>query len=180
MKLEEVQAQLHDLEHKILSRVTEEQDKSVSKPAAILWPTLLKEGVIIEVTKEEVHQIIQQALKEYSEDRIGLLEYALESSGRCIVSSRSSETYGIRTEWFGIPFWHYLQSPRVILQPEVHPANCWAFRRPRGFVVVHLSAQIQLTAVTLKNVPKSLSLTGDIPSAPKDFVILLPQTAHET
>ncbi|XP_027730375.1 SUN domain-containing protein 2-like, partial [Vombatus ursinus] len=126
----------------------------------------------------EVNQIIKEALKQHSEDRIGLVDYALESSGASIVSSGSSETYGIRTEWsahftlLGIPLWRYFQSPRVILQPDVYPGNCWAFRGPRGFVVVRLSAWIQLTAITLEHVPKALSPNSDIPSAPKDFVIL--------
>ncbi|XP_027717594.1 SUN domain-containing protein 2-like, partial [Vombatus ursinus] len=178
IKQEEVQAQLHDLEHRIVSHVAQEWPKSVSKAAAILRLSLLKEGMTTGVTKEEVNQIIKEALKEHSEDRIGLVDYALESSGASIVSSHSSETYGIRTEWsahftlLGIPLWRYFQSPRVILQPDVYPGNCWAFRGPRGFVVVRLSARIQLTAITLEHVPKALSPNSDIPSAPKDFVVL--------
>nr|XP_020836093.1 SUN domain-containing protein 2-like [Phascolarctos cinereus] len=178
LKLGEVQAQLRDLEHRILRYVTEEQDKCAGKAAAILRLSLVKEGVTSGVTKEEVHQIVEQALKKYSADRIGLVDYALESSGASIVSRRSSQTYGMRTEWsghftlFGIPLWRYFQSPRLILQPDVYPGNCWAFRGHQGFVVVRLSARIQLTAITLEHVPKALSPTADIPSAPKDFVIL--------
>ncbi|XP_027698641.1 SUN domain-containing protein 2-like [Vombatus ursinus] len=185
IKQEEVQAQLHDLEHRIVSHVAQEWPKSVSKAAAILRLSLLKEGMTTGVTKEEVNQIIKEALKEHSEDRIGLVDYALESSGASIVSSHSSETYGIRTEWsahftlLGIPLWRYFQSPRVILQPDVYPGNCWAFRGPRGFVVVRLSARIQLTAITLEHVPKALSPNSDIPSAPKDFVILVSTRAWQ-
>uniref|UniRef100_A0A4X2K3V5 Sad1 and UNC84 domain containing 2 n=1 Tax=Vombatus ursinus TaxID=29139 RepID=A0A4X2K3V5_VOMUR len=174
LQLEEVQAQLRDLEHRILTHVAEEQARSTSEAAASLRLTLRKEGVT-GVTEEEVHQIVQQALTRYSEDRIGLVDYALESSGASIISTRCSETYDTKTallSLFGIPLWYYSQSPRAILQPDVYPGNCWAFRGPQGFAVIRLSARIHLTAVTLEHVPKALSPISNIPSAPKDFVIL--------
>ncbi|XP_078006385.1 SUN domain-containing protein 2-like [Phascolarctos cinereus] len=149
LKLGEVQAQLRDLEHRILRYVTEEQDKCAGKAAAILRLSLVKEGVTSGVTKEGPAS-----------------------------SAAARHDYGMRTEWsghftlFGIPLWRYFQSPRLILQPDVYPGNCWAFRGHQGFVVVRLSARIQLTAITLEHVPKALSPTADIPSAPKDFVIL--------
>ncbi|XP_072506754.1 SUN domain-containing protein 2-like [Notamacropus eugenii] len=174
LQLEEVQAQLRDLEHRILTQVAEGQVKSASEAAASLRLTLHKEGVT-GVTEEDVHQIVNEALKRYSEDRIGLVDYALESSGASIISSRCSETYDTKTallSLFGIPLWYYFQSPRAILQPDVYPGNCWAFRCPQGFAVVRLSARIHLSAVTLEHVPKALSPISNIPSAPKDFVIL--------
>ncbi|XP_036615235.1 SUN domain-containing protein 2 isoform X2 [Trichosurus vulpecula] len=174
LQLEEVQAQLRDLEYRILTQVAEGQVKSSSEAAASLRLTLRKEGVT-GVTEEEVHQIVNEALKRYSEDRIGLVDYALESSGASIISTRCSETYDTRTallSLFGIPLWYHSQSPRAILQPDVQPGNCWAFRGPQGFAVVRLSARIHLTAVTLEHVPKALSPVSNIPSAPKDFVIL--------
>ncbi|XP_072512263.1 SUN domain-containing protein 2-like [Notamacropus eugenii] len=174
LQLEEVQAQLRDLEHRILTQVAEGQVKSASEAAASLRLTLHKEGVT-GVTEEDVHQIVNEALKRYSEDRIGLVDYALESSGASIISTRCSETYDTKTallSLFGIPLWYYSQSPRAILQPDVYPGNCWAFRGPQGFAVVRLSARIHLSAVTLEHVPKALSPISNIPSAPKDFVIL--------
>lgn len=32
---------------------------------------------------QQVHQIVKQALQRYSEDRIGMVDYALESGGVC-------------------------------------------------------------------------------------------------
>ncbi|XP_078004192.1 SUN domain-containing protein 2-like isoform X2 [Phascolarctos cinereus] len=174
-QLEEVQAQLWDLEQRLLRHMAEEQDKTASKVAADLRLTLLEEGVTTGVTEEEVREIVRQALKLYSEDRIGLVDYALESSGASILSSHSSETYGTRTaviSLFGIPLWYHFQTQRAIIQPNVYPGNCWAFRGPQGFVGVRLSARIHLTAVTLEHVPRALSPVSNITSAPKDFVIL--------
>ncbi|KAI2597861.1 Sad1 and UNC84 domain containing 2, partial [Homo sapiens] len=121
-----------------------------------------------------VHHIVKQALQRYSEDRIGLADYALESGGASVISTRCSETYETKTallSLFGIPLWYHSQSPRVILQPDVHPGNCWAFQGPQGFAVVRLSARIRPTAVTLEHVPKALSPNSTISSAPKDFAI---------
>nr|XP_020822063.1 SUN domain-containing protein 2-like [Phascolarctos cinereus] len=175
IQLEEVQAQLWDLEQRVPSHMAEEQDKTASKVAADLRLTLLEEGVTTRVTEEKVHEIVQQALKLYNDDLIGLVDYALESSGASILSSRSSETYGTRTaviSLFGITLWYHFQTQRAILQPNVYPSNCWAFWGPQGFVGVRLSAHIHLTAVTLEHMPKALSPVSNITSAPKDFVIL--------
>ncbi|KAM4882360.1 SUN domain-containing protein 2 isoform 1-T3 [Thomomys bottae] len=170
---EEMHTRLQELESKILAHVAEMQGKSVSEAAAFLGQTLQKEGVV-GVTEEQVHQIVKQALQRYSEDRIGLVDYALESGGASVISTRCSETYETKTallSLFGIPLWYHSQSPRVILQPDVHPGNCWAFQGPQGFAVVRLSARIRPTAVTLEHVPKALSPNSTISSAPKDFAI---------
>ncbi|XP_007454072.1 PREDICTED: SUN domain-containing protein 2 isoform X1 [Lipotes vexillifer] len=173
LQREEMQAQLQELESKILAHVAEMQGKSASEAVASLGLTLQEEGVI-GVTEEQVHRIVNQALKRYSEDRIGMVDYALESGGASVISTRCSETYETKTallSLFGIPLWYQSQSPRVILQPDVHPGNCWAFQGPQGFAVVRLSARISPTAVTLEHVPKSLSPNSTISSAPKDFAI---------
>ncbi|KAB0394957.1 hypothetical protein E2I00_013095, partial [Balaenoptera physalus] len=172
LQREEMQAQLQELESKILAHVAKMQGKSAREAVASLGLTLQEEGVI--GVTEEVHRIVKQALKRYSEDRIGMVDYALESGGASVISTRCSETYETKTallSLFGIPLWYQSQSPRVILQPDVHPGNCWAFQGPQGFAVVRLSARIRPTAVTLEHVPKSLSPNSTISSAPKDFAI---------
>nr|XP_034372734.1 SUN domain-containing protein 2 isoform X3 [Arvicanthis niloticus] len=173
LQRDEMHAQLQELENKILANIAEMQGKSAREAAASLGQTLQKEGVV-GVTEEQVHRIVKQALQRYSEDRIGMVDYALESGGASVISTRCSETYETKTallSLFGIPLWYHSQSPRVILQPDVHPGNCWAFQGPQGFAVVRLSARIRPTAVTLEHVPKALSPNSTISSAPKDFAI---------
>ncbi|NP_001414619.1 SUN domain-containing protein 2 isoform 3 [Rattus norvegicus] len=173
LQRDEMHAQLQELENKILANMAEMQGKSAREAAASLGQTLQKEG-IVGVTEEQVHRIVKQALQRYSEDRIGMVDYALESGGASVISTRCSETYETKTallSLFGIPLWYHSQSPRVILQPDVHPGNCWAFQGPQGFAVVRLSARIRPTAVTLEHVPKALSPNSTISSAPKDFAI---------
>nr|XP_048690181.1 SUN domain-containing protein 2 isoform X1 [Caretta caretta]XP_048690192.1 SUN domain-containing protein 2 isoform X1 [Caretta caretta]XP_048690202.1 SUN domain-containing protein 2 isoform X1 [Caretta caretta] len=173
LQREELQDQLRELERKILARVSEDQRMSARDAKASIGVALQQEGVT-GVTEEQVHLIVNQALKRYSEDRTGMVDYALESGGASVISTRCSETYETKTaliSLFGIPLWYHSQSPRVILQPDVNPGNCWAFRGSQGFAVIRLSSHIRPTAVTLEHVPKALLPLDTIPSAPKDFAV---------
>ncbi|XP_078506353.1 SUN domain-containing protein 2 [Lissotriton helveticus] len=173
LRRDELQEQLLDLERRILTAAREEHKRSTQHASARVG-VALQGGALSGVTEEEVHEIVNRALSRFSEDRIGLVDYALESSGASVLSTRCSETYETKTallSLFGIPLWYQSQSPRVILQPDSNPGNCWAFRGSQGFAVVRLSSRIRPTAVTLEHIPKSLSPKGSIPSAPKDFAV---------
>ncbi|KGL90697.1 SUN domain-containing protein 2, partial [Charadrius vociferus] len=172
LQQEDLQAELQALEHKILAKVLEDQ-RLLARDTRAGIGVALQQGGTMGVTEEQVHLIVGQALKRYSEDRVGMVDYALESAGASVINTRCSETY--RT-WkalslFGIPLWYHSQSPRVILQPDVNPGNCWAFRGSLGFAIIRLSTIICPTAVTLEHIPKALSPQGTIPSAPKDFAV---------
>lgn len=58
-------------------------------------------------------------------------------------------------------------------QPDIYPGNCWAFKGSQGYLVVRLSMTICPTAFTLEHIPKALSPTGSITSAPKDFAVFV-------
>ncbi|XP_061844935.1 SUN domain-containing protein 2 [Colius striatus] len=168
LQREDLQAELQALERKILAKISEDRRLAARDGVA------LRQGGTAGVTEEQVHLIVGQALKRYSEDRVGMVDYALESAGASVINTRCSETYETRTallSLFGIPLWYHSQSPRVILQPDVNPGNCWAFRGSQGFAVIRLSSIIRPTAVTLEHIPKALSPQGTIPSAPKDFAV---------
>ncbi|XP_064368473.1 SUN domain-containing protein 2 isoform X3 [Dromaius novaehollandiae] len=173
LQWEDLQAELQALEHKILAKVLEDRQLSAWDAQAGIGVSL-RQGGMAGVTEEQVHLIVNQALKHYSEDRVGMVDYALESAGASVINTRCSETYETKTallSLFGIPLWYHSQSPRVILQPDVNPGNCWAFRGSQGFAVIRLSSPIRPTAVTLEHIPKALSPQGTIPSAPKDFTV---------
>ncbi|XP_075567572.1 SUN domain-containing protein 2 [Pelecanus crispus] len=173
LQREDLQAELQALERKILAKVLEDRRLSARDAQAGIG-VALQQGGTAGVTEEQVHLIVGQALKRYSEDRVGMVDYALESAGASVINTRCSETYETRTallSLFGIPLWYHSQSPRVILQPDVNPGNCWAFRGSQGFAVIRLSGIIRPTAVTLEHIPKALSPQGTIPSAPKDFAV---------
>nr|XP_038028989.1 LOW QUALITY PROTEIN: SUN domain-containing protein 2 [Anas platyrhynchos] len=173
LQREDLQEELQALEHKILAKMQEERRLSAREASAGIG-VALRPGGAGGVTEEQVHLIVDQALKRYSEDRVGMVDYALESAGASVINTRCSETYETKTallSLFGIPLWYQSQSPRVILQPDVNPGNCWAFRGSQGFAVIRLSSPIRPTAVTLEHIPRALSPQGIIPSAPKDFSV---------
>ncbi|TSK67272.1 SUN domain-containing protein 2 [Bagarius yarrelli] len=58
-----------------------------------------------------------------------------------------------------------------VLQPELYPGKCWPFRGSEGFLVIALSHPVQITHVTLEHLPRVLSPSGHIDSAPKDFAV---------
>ncbi|CAF90990.1 unnamed protein product, partial [Tetraodon nigroviridis] len=132
------------------------------------------DGTKAALSREDVHVIVENALRRFSEDRTGMPDFALESGGGSILSTRCSETYRTKVallSLFGFPLWYFSQSPRAVIQPDVHPGNCWAFRGSSGFLVIRLSMPIFPTAITLEHTPKALSPSGKMHSAPRDFSV---------
>ncbi|XP_036393646.1 SUN domain-containing protein 2 [Megalops cyprinoides] len=169
----DLQGALESLEKKLLDRLVEEREKDRGDVWRSVGETLQGEGVGA-VTVQDVHQIVNRALSLYRADGIGMVDYALESSGASVVNTRCSETYRTRSaclSLFGIPLWYHSESPRTVIQPEVYPGKCWAFRGGEGFVVISLSYPVRITHVTLEHLPKTLSPTGRIDSAPRDFAV---------
>ncbi|XP_032394404.1 SUN domain-containing protein 1 isoform X6 [Etheostoma spectabile] len=181
----DLQASLSSLELSILKNVSlqlelnraqtlgevESQTKTIVQTVTgTVQHTAAAEGL----TEEQVKLIIQNALRLYSQDRTGQVDYALESGGGSILSTRCSETYETKTalmSLFGLPLWYFSQSPRVVIQPDVYPGNCWAFKGSQGYLVIRLSLRILPTSFCMEHIPKALSPTGNITSAPRNFTV---------
>ncbi|XP_067344814.1 SUN domain-containing protein 1-like isoform X2 [Channa argus] len=167
----DLQAALASLELSILQNISLQLEQRHSEE-------MVREAVLnsagAAVTQEDVHVIVKNALRLFSQDRTGLADYALESGGGSILSTRCSETYETKAallSLFGLPLWYFSQSPRAVIQPDVHPGNCWAFKGSTGFLVIRLSMKILPTAFTLEHIPKVLTPSGTLHSAPRDFSI---------
>ena len=57
----------------------------------------------------------------------------------------------------------------------MHPGNCWAFKGSEGYLVIQLSGMIKPTAFSMEHIPKSLSPTGTLDSAPREFSVWVSQ-----
>ncbi|XP_040445587.1 SUN domain-containing protein 1 isoform X8 [Falco naumanni] len=170
----DLQTLLQDLEFQILKNITLHMSVTNQKLTSEVVTNVVTNAGISGITEAQVQIIVNNALKLYSQDKIGMVDFALESGGGSIVSTRCSETYETKTalfSLFGIPLWYMSQSPRVVIQPDIHPGNCWAFRGSPGYLVVKLSMKIYPTAFTVEHIPKTLSPTGNITSAPKNFSV---------
>ncbi|XP_034525536.1 SUN domain-containing protein 1 isoform X6 [Ailuropoda melanoleuca] len=171
---DDLQVLLRDLELQILKNVTHYISVTKRVPDSETVVSAAKEAGISGITEAQARVIVNNALKLYSQDKTGMVDFALESGGGSVLSTRCSETYETKTaliSLFGIPLWYFSQSPRVVIQPDIHPGNCWAFRGSQGYLVVRLSMKIRPTTFTLEHIPKTLSPTGNITSAPKDFAV---------
>ncbi|XP_039631468.1 SUN domain-containing protein 1-like isoform X4 [Polypterus senegalus] len=172
VRKDDLQEQLAALEIKILKNITVFVSETKEVPSVDYVKHIVDDAGVAGVSEEQVRVIVNNALKLYSEDKTGLVDYALESGGGSILSTRCSETYETKTalmSLFGFPLWYFSQSPRVVIQPDVYPGNCWAFKGSQGYLVIRLSLAIYPTAFSVEHIPKSLSPTGNISSAPKDF-----------
>ncbi|XP_037587186.1 SUN domain-containing protein 1 isoform X15 [Cebus imitator] len=165
---------LRDLELQILRNVTHHISVTKHIPTSEAMVSAVSEAGMSGITEAQARAIVNNALKLYSQDKTGMVDFALESGGGSILSTRCSETYETKTalmSLFGIPLWYFSQSPRVVIQPDIYPGNCWAFKGSQGYLVVRLSMMIYPAAFTLEHIPKTLSPTGNISSAPKDFAV---------
>ncbi|XP_055032324.2 SUN domain-containing protein 1 isoform X7 [Misgurnus anguillicaudatus] len=170
----ELQISLRALESSILGNLSLQIDENQSPSKETITKTVLHATGDAGLTEDDVQLIVNNALKIYSQDRTGLVDYALESGGGSILGTRCTVLFDTKTalmSLFGIPLWYFSQSPRVVIQPDVHPGNCWAFKGSTGYLVIGLALKIVPTAFSLEHIPKSLSPTGSISSAPREFTV---------
>ncbi|XP_056309112.1 SUN domain-containing protein 1 isoform X5 [Danio aesculapii] len=169
-------ATLVTLERSILGNLSLQLQESKQQQASAetVTQTVAHTAEAAGMSEEHVQLIVQRALKLYSEDRTGQVDYALESGGGSVLSTRCSETYETKTalmSLFGIPLWYFSQSPRVVIQPDMYPGNCWAFKGSQGYLVIRLSLSVIPSGFCLEHIPKSLSPSGNISSAPRRFSV---------
>ncbi|XP_062444434.1 SUN domain-containing protein 1 isoform X2 [Rhea pennata] len=170
----DLQTVLRDLELQILKNITLHMSSTNQKLTSEVVTNAVNNVGVSGITEAQARIIVNNALKLYSQDKTGMVDFALESGGGSILSTRCSETYETKTaliSLFGIPLWYFSQSPRVVIQPDMYPGNCWAFKGSQGYLVVRLSMKIYPTAFTVEHIPKTLSPTGNITSAPKNFSV---------
>ncbi|CAG5077023.1 Oidioi.mRNA.OKI2018_I69.PAR.g8613.t1.cds [Oikopleura dioica] len=130
---------------------------------------LRKNPLNAEKVKEELQEIVYSTL----EDKTGMADYALESAGAEVLEKWT--TPGIPTgnalmKIWNMPIFYQTMSPRLALQPNVHPGNCFAFAGDTGFLTVKLARPIYPTNFTIEHIPKALSF-GDISSAPRNLTL---------
>lgn len=90
-----------------------------------------------DASEDHVRRIVREALAIYDADKTGLVDYALESAGGQVLSTRCTESYHTKTAQisiFGIPLWYPSNTPRTAISPNVQPGNCWAFQGFPGFL----------------------------------------------
>ncbi|KAG0715750.1 SUN domain-containing protein 1 [Chionoecetes opilio] len=128
------------------------------------------------LNESAVIRIVKEALMKYDADKTGMVDHALESAGGNIISTRCTESYQVQLaelSILGFAFFRYPtnNNPRIIIQPERMPGQCWAFKGSQGYIVIKLAGFVLPTGFTIEHIPKSLSPSGEIDSAPREFEV---------
>ncbi|ULT84822.1 hypothetical protein L3Y34_013481 [Caenorhabditis briggsae] len=125
----------------------------------------------------QLEAIIRQLIYEYDTDKTGQVDYALESSGGAVISTRCSETYKSYTrleKFWDIPIYYHHYSPRVVIQrnsKSLFPGECWCFKDGRGYIAVELSHFIDVSSISYEHIGKEVAPEGNRSSAPKGVLV---------
>jgi len=127
------------------------------------------------ISFEKLKEFINQSFYLYNADKTGMTDFASESIGGSILFTRCTETYLDNSRWFtvfDVPITRITVSPRVVIQGSLlQPGNCWAFKGSKADLFIKLAAKITPSSFSLEHIPKELSLTGVIDSAPQNFSV---------
>eukprot|EP00076_Gallus_gallus_P037975 XP_025003513.1 SUN domain-containing protein 3-like [Gallus gallus] len=129
----------------------------------------LKDNGIDGLKREEILQLTREAVEKVMKHDTWLPSWALKTMGATIDVERTSKSYG-GNRWLS-PFFSSAKPPETILQPDISAGNCWAFQGSRGHVVIRLPEKIWPTAFTIWHISKAVSPSGEVSTAPREFVV---------
>lgn len=114
-----------------------------------------------------------EILQNYGIDKTGMVDLALyNSGGRIAGTGRDTELfYSCRLIWklFGCPY--KKQGPGKVIQALMHPEECFRFKGKQGSVYIRLRKPATVDSVTIEHLPRKMSLTGEVTSAPRNFSV---------
>ncbi|KAG5328055.1 SUN1 protein, partial [Acromyrmex charruanus] len=127
----------------------------------------------VRTSDEHVRKIVKEVLRIYDADKTGQVDYALETAGGQIISTRCTQRYDIKSRAFGLfGFTLYYESnkPQTVIQGNpIQPGVCWAFQDFPGYLLIQLRSFIYVTGFTLEHVSKLILPNENMSSAPRKF-----------
>ncbi|XP_043663436.1 uncharacterized protein LOC122626918 [Vespula pensylvanica] len=122
---------------------------------------------------EKILKIINDRLKIYDADKTGRVDYALETAGGEIISTRCTQTYGVKSrvlKLLGLTIYSENNNPRTVIQRNpIQPGACWPFQGFPGYLLIKLRNFIYVTGFTIEHVAKSILPSEKMESAPRKF-----------
>ncbi|XP_018315610.1 uncharacterized protein [Mycetomoellerius zeteki] len=122
---------------------------------------------------EHVRKIVKEVLRIYDADKTGQVDYALETAGGQIISTRCTQQYDIKSRAFslyGFTLYYESNNPRTVIQGNpIQPGVCWAFQDFPGYLLIQLRSFIYVTGFTLEHVSKLILPNENMSSAPRKF-----------
>ncbi|EFN86429.1 Protein unc-84-like protein A [Harpegnathos saltator] len=127
----------------------------------------------VSISEEHVRKIVKEILRIYDADKTGQVDYALESAGGQIISTRCTQRYDIKSRafsLFGFTLYYESNNPRTVIQGNaLQPGACWAFQDFPGYLLIQLRCVIYVTGFTLEHVSSLILPNENMSSAPKKF-----------
>lgn len=122
-----------------------------------------------------IRKVVKEVLRIYDADKTGQVDYALESAGGQVLSTRCTQKYDIKSKafsLFGFPLYYESSNPRTVIQGHpLQPGVCWAFQDFPGYLVIQLRSIIYVTGFTMEHVSKLILPNENMSSAPKKFEV---------
>ncbi|XP_024891572.1 uncharacterized protein LOC112467264 isoform X1 [Temnothorax curvispinosus] len=127
----------------------------------------------VHVSEEHIRKIVKEVLRIYDADKTGQVDYALETAGGQIISTRCTQRYDIKTRaysLFGFALYYESNNPRTVIQGNpIQPGVCWAFQDFPGYLLIQLRSVIYVTGFTLEHVSRLILPNENMSSAPRKF-----------
>ncbi|XP_015174782.1 PREDICTED: uncharacterized protein LOC107065525 isoform X2 [Polistes dominula] len=122
---------------------------------------------------EKILKIINDRLKIYDADKTGRVDYALETAGGEIISTRCTQMYSVKSrslKLLGLTIYSENNNPRTVIQRNpIQPGACWPFQGFPGYLLIKLRYSIFVTGFTVEHVAKSILPSEKMESAPRKF-----------
>ncbi|CAD6188932.1 unnamed protein product [Caenorhabditis auriculariae] len=164
----------------VMAKVREEMKlklKSFEESYETIIAKLNSQNLEIKADYSQLESMVRQMILEYDADKTGKVDFALESSGASVLTTRCSETFNTHTRLekiWNIPLWYTSYGPRTVIQRNsktLFPGECWSFKGDRGYIAIDLSHEIELSSISYEHIGKDVAPNGVRSSAPRNFKI---------
>ncbi|XP_068914239.1 SUN domain-containing protein 3 [Tenebrio molitor] len=126
---------------------------------------------------KELDKKCSDTLKLLLKDPVGRPDFALQSSGGQVIGV-NTVPYSNPTTFLGFKLCEGAHSPSSMIQATASPGECWAFKGHRGSAILQLIDYVLIDSVTLEHIPHTISPSGTIDTAPKEFKIWGLESPH--
>ncbi|KAM0725890.1 Klaroid protein [Formica fusca] len=155
-----------------LAKISQDLLASYNREGQIVFNNNV-ENANVHVSDEQMRKIVKEVLQIYDADKTGQVDYALESAGGQIISTRCTQRYDIKSRaftLFGFTLYYESNNPRTVIQRNpIQPGVCWAFQDFPGYLLIQLRSAIYVTGFTLEHVSKLILSDENMSSAPRKF-----------
>ena len=114
-----------------------------------------------------------ETLKHFEQDKTGKVDLALANSGARIagLGHNTKPFYSCNAFWKVLGCPNKVNGPEKLIQTLMHPGECFRFKGKEATVFIRLIGKSILDSVTIEHIPKKMSPTSEVKSAPRTFAV---------